>query len=133
MQTRDGLLKRLKELGITTCRRVEPYLVLGGVATNLYILTAPQHVLDTQTCEHARSRLDHNAELLAILNAVLVADTGIYVFNVTGAIRAIVIPTTHWAYHQVTKLLPGAPQLSKHQLKSLEICENELIRGISTG
>lgn len=132
MQARGELIGRLKTLGVTTCRRIGPYLILGGVATNLYILAAPQQVLETKTCENARSQLDENASLLAIINAVLVSDTGIYVFNTTGAIRAIVIPVAHWAYNQVAELL-DAPQLSRYRLASLGIFENELIKAVSTG
>lgn len=124
---------RLKQLGVTAFHRVGPYLIAGGVATNLYILTAPQQVLATRTCENALGQLDDQASFLAILNAVLVADLGLYVFNVAGAMRAIVIPTTHWAYKQVAELLPRLPTLSKYQAKSLEISENEVTQAISTG
>ena len=132
MHTRDGFFSKVKALGISACERVEPFLIHGAMATNLYILMASQNVLDTRTCEDARAQLGVDPSLPDTLSAVFVADLGIYIFITAGAIRAIAMPTTHWAYNKVADVFPRLPRLSDYRQKSLEIGENEFIKAVST-
>lgn len=133
MQTRDNLRNTIKSLGLTVFKRVGPYLVLGGVATNLYILFAPKEMQEEQTCENARGKLGDNPSILQILNSVFIADTGIYIFNITGVIRAVVIPTMHWAHTKVAECLDSAPLLQDHHIEAIKVHEDELINTLSTG
>lgn len=133
MQTRDNLRNKIKSLGVTVCRHLGPYLVFGAVATNLYILLAPKEMQDEQTCENGRSKFGNDPSTLDILNSVLIADAGIYIFNVTGVIRAVVIPTTHWAHKKVAECLNSAPLIQDHHLEAIRTYENELVSTLSTG
>jgi len=63
----------------------------------------------------------------------MVEDLGNYIFNMTGGIRAITLPTTHWAYNQLSQLISNAPRLSNKEAEKLNIFEKELINAISTG
>lgn len=121
----------IKALGLRAVKHIGPPLTLAAIATNAYILLAPEEFIEQHNCRSALSN-HANADFLQKLEATFIQDIGIYTFMVAGSIRAVLIPASHWAYKQVRAALDNPSELTKDTRKMVRIAHNESLKAVST-